>query len=231
MHRTIARFVTFAFALVALGLPLPVGTVADVPGAVAPGGTPAARLVAAKDRSRPFPCMNSPCGCGSAEQCFDACCCHTPAVRLAWARRHGLGTAVIDALERRVAAAVTPPPLDAVRAATGSCCASDGAIGPANGGSCCETARPEPAPAPAARKGEGSDTSPASPTVRVSGATLRAMLACRGLLAQWLTVSGSLPPPRVVGAERPLAVGVIDVRDMLAPSPPGAPEPPPPEGR
>ncbi|MFM7250502.1 MAG: hypothetical protein ACKO5R_11430 [Planctomycetaceae bacterium] len=231
MHRTIARIVTLAYASVALGLPLPVGTVADVPGVVAPGGGIAAGRLAAKDRSRPFPCMNSPCGCGSAEQCFESCCCHTPAERLAWARRHGLGAAVTDALERRVAAAVIPAAPDAGRPAGGSCCSSAAASAPADAESCCDTGPAEATPGPAAAQGSRDEASSAAPAVGVTGVTLRAMLACQGLLTQWLSVSGSLPPPRVDGAERPLPVGVIDVRDVLVPSPAGAPEPPPPEGR
>ncbi|MFM7075065.1 MAG: hypothetical protein ACKO3G_03230 [Planctomycetaceae bacterium] len=231
MHRTIVRLVTLAYLLVALGLPLPVGTVADVPGVVAPGGGIAAGLLAAKDRSRPFPCMNSPCGCGSAEQCFESCCCHTPAERLAWARRHGLGAAVTDALERRVAAAVIPAAPDAGRPAGGSCCSSAAASAPADAESCCDTGLAEATPGPAAAQGSRDEASSAAPTVGVTGVTLRAMLACQGLLTQWLSVSGSLPPPRFDGTQRPLPVGVIDVRDVLVPSPAGAPEPPPPEGR
>lgn len=231
MHRTIARIVTLAYASVALGLPLPVGTVADVPGVVAPGGGIAAGLVAAKDRSRPFPCMNSPCGCGSAEQCFESCCCHTPAERLAWARRHGLGSAVTDALERRVAAAVIPAAPDAGLPVGGSCCSSAAARAPVEAESCCDTGPAEATPEPAAALGSRDEASSAAPAVGVTGVTLRAMLACQGLLTQWLTVSGSLPPPRFDGTQRPLPVGVIDVRDVLVPSTAGAPEPPPPEGR
>ena len=41
-----------------------------------------------KDKSQPYPCMNSPCGCRSAEQCWRHCCCHTLAQRLEWAREN-----------------------------------------------------------------------------------------------------------------------------------------------
>lgn len=37
-----------------------------------------------------FPCASSGCGCGSAEQCWRGCCCHTLAERLAWAQKHGV---------------------------------------------------------------------------------------------------------------------------------------------
>jgi hypothetical protein len=41
-----------------------------------------------KNKSQPFPCMNSPCGCKDAEQCWRNCCCHTLAERLEWAREN-----------------------------------------------------------------------------------------------------------------------------------------------
>jgi hypothetical protein len=49
---------------------------------------PAAPVV--KDLSQPFPCMNNPCGCASAEACWSGCCCTTLAERIAWAREHGV---------------------------------------------------------------------------------------------------------------------------------------------
>lgn len=41
-----------------------------------------------------FPCEKCACGCSTARHCWTACCCHTPAQRMAWAKRNG----------------VTPPP-------------------------------------------------------------------------------------------------------------------------
>ena len=43
-----------------------------------------------KDLSSPFPCMESHCGCMTAEQCWRNCCCHTLEEKLAWARHHGV---------------------------------------------------------------------------------------------------------------------------------------------
>lgn len=46
---------------------------------------------ARKDLSVPFPCMNHPCGCVSAEQCWrGSCCCMTMAEKLAWADAHAV---------------------------------------------------------------------------------------------------------------------------------------------
>jgi hypothetical protein len=44
----------------------------------------------AKDRSNPFPCMDSPCGCRTAEQCWKDCCCTTKEERLAWVKALGI---------------------------------------------------------------------------------------------------------------------------------------------
>ena len=43
-----------------------------------------------KDFSTPYPCMNRPCGCRSAEQCWTSCCCTTKAERIAYVIEHGL---------------------------------------------------------------------------------------------------------------------------------------------
>ena len=44
----------------------------------------------AKDSSRPFPCMDSVCGCHTAEKCWQSCCCHTNQEKLVWAKRNGV---------------------------------------------------------------------------------------------------------------------------------------------
>ena len=87
------------YALILSGLPLPVDAFSS--SSIAPSGV-ALERVAAKDRTKPFPCMNKPCGCLSAKQCFQKCCCHTPAETLAWAEQHDLSSEILRALQRRV---------------------------------------------------------------------------------------------------------------------------------
>lgn len=43
-----------------------------------------------KDLSIPFPCQAKGCGCSSAAQCWENCCCHTDSEKLAWAVRNGV---------------------------------------------------------------------------------------------------------------------------------------------
>lgn len=55
-----------------------------------------------KDKSIPFPCQDRPCGCGTAEQCWRACCCFSHKEKMDWARRNGVTppapeTLIVDA--------------------------------------------------------------------------------------------------------------------------------------
>jgi hypothetical protein len=193
------------YAFVASGLPLPLGS---SPAPVARDAA-AARRIAAKDRSRPFPCMDKACGCDTAERCFTSCCCHTPAETLAWAKARGVEPAVLSALENRMRL----PRLDAVQLksaccstsearAKATCCATATDIdSPAAPDACCEEDRVVAA-APAA----GTDI-PAAAQPRTRSLVLRAMLACGGIAAEWLATGAALPPPR---AEVSLAMRVLD---------------------
>ena len=224
------------YGLVASGLPLPV---AAPPAA----GTEAARRLAGKDRSRPFPCMDKACGCHSAERCFSSCCCHTPAETLAWAKARGIEPAVIAALSRRVAEAEPAPP-------AGSCCTA-GQQQPA----CCEAAAPA---ASCCQETEAAGSSccdpdeaicsdyqslaadpveepalvpPADPDPPATQGVviLRAMLACGGVVAQWAAAYVSLPPPGIVSCELPWpCLGMVTIRDERALGTGGPPDLPPP---
>ena len=234
LQRATTWMAIIGYALVASGLPLPVGM-------PAPGGDlVAATRLAAKDRSRPFPCMDKPCGCATAEQCFANCCCHTPTERLAWAKAHRVEPAVLAALERRIAADAAPAE------PAGGCCAAKAKRKPA----CCSARRTPPrnledqpdvcadfrslAAAPTAPVAEPStlparsdepDVSP--PRIRI--VTLQAMLACGGILTQWLSIGSSMPPLKVE-ATRPLSplIGRIIPADDHTGSVLHVPDAPPP---
>lgn len=186
------------YALLASGLPLPVGI-----GAPATRDAAVEKRLAGKDRAVPFPCMDKPCGCATAEQCFADCCCHTPAERLAWARAHRVESHVLEALERRVASADVPA------APPGGCCAAEPAAAAVRP-SCCAAAdadqgadrdhddlcrdsrslATEPDPAPGRtpeRAARGPD--------RVRTVTLKALLACDDITAEWFGLGTAPPPP------------------------------------
>jgi hypothetical protein len=84
---------------IASGLPLP-AFAAAVNGA------------AKKDLSKPFPCMNRPCGCKNADQCWRSCCCFTMRERLAWAEANGVEPPdfVREAAAREALADASGPP-------------------------------------------------------------------------------------------------------------------------
>lgn len=211
MRPLITWLAILGYALVALGLPLPLAAV-DV------AADPVARMIlAAKDRSTPFPCMDKPCGCASAEACFRDCCCTTPAERLAWSRRHGLEAEVLAALQARAATPSAPGR---------SCCASGGCSEPGpvpaepTAGSCCDTPRDD-----------GDRPAPPTPAPRSRQLTLRAMLACQGALSSWIAVGASLPPPAFPPLPPARSRERIEVSDVAIESSPHAPPAPPPWAR
>jgi hypothetical protein len=164
---------TIGYALVASGLPLPLGGMQPTSPA-----SPAAKRLAGKDRSQPFPCMDKPCGCATAEQCFSNCCCNTPAELLAWAKANRVEPGLIAALRRRLAVAGSETP-----AAT-SCCAAK------RQAACCTESPAELPQQPA----EHAAVEPVSRHTLV----LSSMLACGGIVAEWLVTGAAMPPQAVV---------------------------------
>ena len=198
----------WGYVLVASGLPLPFGAVHSAGGGAA--GDAAGKRLAAKDRSRPFPCMDKPCGCATAEQCFTSCCCHTPAETLAWARSRGVEPAVLEALARRAGVVGMPKP-------PSGCCSAAADTEP----SCCAASAVMTA-APLQRAAE-----PAAGSLRT--VTLRALLACGGIVAQWSAVAAAPPPARLTAPPlldlsiEPLVIGDESSRTQRP-----APDSPPP---
>lgn len=193
--RSTAWCAVLGYALVASGLPLPFGSLPSGP--LAGRADPVApRLLAAKDRTRPFPCMDKPCGCATADQCFTSCCCHPPAERLAWARARGLEATVRSAIER--AAAPRPQAASCCSAATG-----------------CRA--PQAVQAEVARD-----------VGRSRSVSLRAMLACAGIVQQWFAAGSSLPPPRVESPRSLPGPERIAVADVSIDSVVDVPDVPPP---
>jgi len=64
-----------------------------------------------KASSEPFPCQHHACGCQTAEQCRQHCCCFTDAEKEAWYRSRGLQSHTSDKVASKTA---TPK--------AGSCC-------------------------------------------------------------------------------------------------------------
>jgi hypothetical protein len=216
------------YALVASGLQLPCAVVPTT------SDTAMTKRAAAKDRSRPFPCMDKPCGCATAEQCFKNCCCHTPAERLAWAKAHSVEPAVLVTLERLAAKPARPRPQ--------TCCEKKRVPHLDLGGpDMCSAYRSFASSPPAASdvdttnqtpSAAGSDTdggSVAEEPRSTRSISLRAMLACGGIVAEWLQTSVTIP---VCSVELPLRRDVLfesrPVGDDVAESRPSSPEVPPP---
>ena len=204
------------YVLVASGLPLPITGPSDT-----------TQAVAGKDRSKPFPCMDKPCGCATAEQCFASCCCHTPAEQLAWAKAHRVDVAILTVLERRVA--------------TKSACASGHHAKKA--ASCCRTSHTVDLEGPdICSEYRSLAADPADPQPSDDEATaedqevpgrvviLRSMLACQGIAAAWAAATVSLPPPPPAAGEfqPPQCVAWLVIVDQLSVNERLPPDTPPP---
>ncbi len=98
MRRLLGLIVLLPFVAVSFPVPLP------------------REPIAGKDRSQPFPCQDRPCGCRSAKQCWQKCCCFTIAQKVAWAKQNRV------AVPEEVLTAARREQRQATEIARKSCC-------------------------------------------------------------------------------------------------------------
>jgi len=184
--------------------------------------------------------MDKPCGCATAEQCFASCCCHTPAQRLAWARAHRVAPAVVAALEHLVqreavatvaAQAFASAPQSSCSRAAPACCAAGGEAALAVGPECCADANTPLPPTPEAASSTSSqpESAPSRPEKDAfKTVSLRAMLACGGIVAQWCVAGAALPPlpgEGVLALEMVERIALVDESAAGILAPPAVPPP------
>lgn len=161
-----------------------------------------------KDRSQPFPCMDSKCGCRSAEQCWRSCCCHSLKQRVAWARQRGVEppSFVKAELAKQGEQSV------ACTAKTSGCCQPEKVAK-----RCCESE--EKRSPQTARSSRGSKT-----------VVLLQALGCRGVDHNWLGVATAIPLNLQPTEFELLASGWLRVVPVLSrPVPSSLPAVPPPQ--
>lgn len=144
-----------------------------------------------KDLSTPFPCMNRPCGCRSAEDCWKSCCCTTKAERIAFVLEHGL----------EMPAALKEPGDDTK--APRACCSKSTAAATCQ--SCTQDS-----------KSSACDACRAKKPVRKGVVLLDAALKCKGLTSMLMQFGGAVMPtaaphPKLV----PFAQGFLTLLDDL----------------
>src|SRR5205814_409462 len=125
-----------------------------------------------KDKSQPFPCMNSPCGCRSAEECWRHCCCHSLAERMAWARENHVRPPDDVLADAKAEGIVWQSPSET------DCCDDDAApsehVWPSNANESRRAVKMAP------------------------GLILLRVLECQGVGGNWLAATVSLLPPAAV---------------------------------
>ncbi len=124
-----------------------------------------------KDHSSRYPCENNPCGCLTAEQCWQGCCCRTNAEKLAWAKANGVTPPdyVVAAAEKEAADEVPR-----------TCCSERKACCSHESGStvCCELQTAQPSE-------RNNDVNSDGRTMLVIGIIAQ---HCRGMSSHWLNL-------------------------------------------
>ncbi len=156
-----------------------------------------------QDVSQPFPCQGHACGCGSAAQCWNSCCCYTPQQKLAWAERNGVtppssagGWQAVRLRDREKVVPVEPKP---------SCCQSGH----------CASSTPKAEPKPA-------------PTRGIVWTTAMAARSCRGLATDWVSAPSVVPPLSVTWTYDWTPAGWLTTSSTTAHALPSSPAAPPP---
>jgi hypothetical protein len=170
-----------------------------------------------KDHGTPFPCQHHACGCATARQCWESCCCYSPQEKLAWATANHVEPPTRLIAEVEAAAAHPSHDCDA--------------HAPKPAGRCCSAAKAAVAVAAHHEHGDQEESGcehcgqQAPQVTLVIGALAR---QCRGLADLWIASGAALPPPatidwqfqwtlveRVAPDERPVPQG-----DLAPPVPP-----------
>jgi len=180
------------------------------------GGIPLPAPTISRD-SRPFPCQQHRCGCRTAEQCWQHCCCFSPAERRAWARAQG-HEAEAAAAELMVADdSPTAPTANTTLAAHDStaCCTAHDHQQPAR---CCDQ-----------KHNHDHRACEAAPPDAPGGVSGFHALGCRGISMFWVSCGAVAPlPPPVPAASRPALSGTVAVISLAASSAVAeTPDPPP----
>ncbi len=187
----------------------------------------------AQQQAEAFPCAANACGCDSAARCWQSCCCHTLAERIAWARRHGVrppAFAIAKARAAGIKLAWLDGSIDRAKP-NANCCVAESSTDK----TCCAAELVAAVPATAKRSccSERQDvtgpdeSTPANTSNHVIG--WRA-LACRGHALHWLAAVPTLiVPPHGLLNDLPLVERRSPTSSEVAEGLSDSPDVPPPE--
>jgi hypothetical protein len=190
----IAALALCAYLVTAVGLPLPANV---------------------NKGSAPFPCQHHACGCATAHQCWDHCCCYSATEKLTWAREHHVTPPA--RLVAEVAAIEAAPLLSSSKSSRPphACCAKHQS--------------PEADHDHANEPHESADCHEhEARAVGVKFVLGVQALKCRGLSEFWCLTGAVLPPPNAVGWQfqwnvvgwLALAATPLNCGDLSPPVPP-----------
>lgn len=141
-----------------------------------------------KDYSQPFPCQDHACGCRTAAECWQQCCCFSPSEKLAWAQAHRVTPPVVA--EDAGSGWQSERLRDQVEAEPHACCSAS-----KKNQQAVEVARPCCSAKTNASACCQDSTSKTRPSNKLPG--LRS-LHCKGSTTIWLSGQTVTPPPALL---------------------------------
>jgi len=154
-----------------------------------------------------FPCEDCPCGCSTAEFCWDHCCCHDDRQKLAWAEENGV--APPEFLLDRVAKSRIVRRSSVCQS---SCCG------------CSADSTDATANSPGDRRADDpGDTA----RLQTHVVLMWKAAECRGIQTLWTVLGSACPPTRFSGSDRAAPiVGRLIIGDESFHADATVPEPP-----
>ncbi|WP_345324778.1 hypothetical protein [Novipirellula rosea] len=160
-----------------------------------------------------FPCESCPCGCSTAEYCWDKCCCHSDAEKLQWAAKNNVQPPAFLIARTRKSL-----DLSLVKSETSP-------SKPATACGCCSGASAKCAakPATAADQDSSPELPPKTRLVRLEDAA-----SCHGIDLLWSIFSSAVIPnrPPTLACCTPLLLFRFAIDNEQAVAIPHCPEPP-----
>jgi len=176
-----------------------------------------------KDQSEPFPCQSRPCGCRTASQCRQHCCCFNREQKIAWAKKNHVAVEnVVDgesSLADKLIVSISQKSTS--NTSSSQCGTSHCSQNAAASSKCCSSTSKS---SPQATKSASHDATSDSPEYVIGWFAER----CQGGTADWNSLPNSLPaepffawsPSFLSVLSRPLTSESQQARTEAPPVPP-----------
>ena len=160
--------------------------------------------------SERFPCEDCPCGCSTAEYCWDRCCCHSDQEKLRWAAKNSVAPPAFLVRRTKVQKAKACSVNTTKRSYCGFCGTRPTVV--------CDTEKKDPP--------SSSETKPTDSEIQSPGVLLWKAAQCRGLDSFLAMLGCMVLTPKRGGSDQPATTGLSQIQNERAIPSRVCPEPP-----